>query len=370
MAVEWLLGAAGSWALGKGLDKVASASRSALSGITSQGTTFLNHDPQFANQCYAEVSGKLGEVLPYQEIADFSDHVRHDVRTRITAQVRPEPFYTQATDFEWAQARARAYLDYRAQGHAGSDSPVMRVESAAGSDDGFEVVVRPTRYFCQAESNLVLDQPVDILTTDKRKVSTSLRRLLMSGAHGKLPTLSDIRLANSLGVVVCFLSKNPKGEISVRMAHRTNHVGVFPSGIHPAMSCAIKWPDKNPAGVQVDLMDLIENDVEGEIKQETGLEPGQYTKPVPLSFCREFLRAGKPQLFLLSYTDLPERALNEARDRQMRLNKQTRPEKVEVLGSGILSSRDPSTKVGDRLPKGLTHEGAACLFMVERLLRR
>ena len=253
--------------------------------------------------------------------------------------------------------------------YAETDSQVVCVEDIVTEGGSVLLKARPTQYFCQAESNLVLDKPVKIFGFDGVAKNTSLRSLLSTELKGGLPKLSDRRLANSLGVTVCFLAKNENNDCRIRMVHRTKSVGVFPSGVHPAMSCAVKWPSEFKKRETVDLMDFIRADVEEEMRQETGLEPGQYLNPVRLSICREFLRGGKPQLFLLSYTELTPRELNEARDNQAELNKRQRPEKVEVLSSSLLSSRDPSILRGSSLPSGLTHEGAACLYLVDRLSR-
>lgn len=363
----WITGTAGAWALGRTLDQTNSFAAGVLRRISDRGTDFLNHDPRYVNQVYAEVGPKLAGSLPYLEIADFSDDIRQGRTSRIMARVNTDPFFTQATDFEWAQARAQAYLDYRSKGYAASDSPVMRIESATKSDNALAVEIRPTRYFCQAESNLVLDKKTAILSHEKKQVTVTLRQLLSAGQDLGLPRLDDKRLANSLGVVVCFLSKDRDGRIALRMVKRTKDVGVFPGGVHPAMSCAIKWDHERVYQPKMDLMDVILPDIQREMVQETGLDPSQYSTPIPLSFCREFLRGGKPQLFCLSYTDLPQHDLNAARDRQMKTQRAYRPEKVELLGSGWLSAHDPSAVIGGRLPGNLTHEGAAAFHLVNRL---
>lgn len=361
--IEWLASAAGGWAVGKSLDTGARL----IDNIRNTKTCFLDHDPKACNHHY-DLEESLGGYLPYKEIYDFSESIIKREVKDISIKTINEEFFTQGSDLNSAVIRAQAYAAYRAEGHANRDSQIVRINEITVDDRSISMVIQPTRYFCQAESNLVLDyKAFTSFEKDQkqRKIST-LREIMSNENPGRLPPLSDRRLANTLGVAICLLSR--EGELTLlRMVHRAGDVGVFPEGIHPAMSCAINWNDN----VHSDhLMGFIMNDIEQEMQQETGLKPGEYETPVPLSICREYLRGGKPQLFAISYTDKSQKELNELRDEQVKLNKKYRADKVEMRSAGLFSTNNPSLDVTTKSNFKFTHEGAACYFLVNRLLRK
>jgi hypothetical protein len=359
---EYLIGAAAGWSFNKAADLFLGK----LRNLNGADTGYLNHAPNFCNSHYHS-ERSLGGHLPYREEMDFSKVILSGSIPTIEVETNSETFFTQGKNLDWAVVRAQAYAAYRNAGHAKTDSSVVRVSSIKQEPESLKLHLQPTRYFCQAESNLVLDYQAYVSferdTSMRRK--TSLRSILSSENPGYLPAISDTRLANSLGVSVCLLSKDNSGATMLRMVNRVKDVGVFPSGIHPAMSCAIEWEDAVSA---TDLLSLIINDIEYEMLQETGLVRGEFEPPVILSFCREFLRGGKPQLFLLSYTDLDQNELNKRRDEQISKNKKYRPEKVEMKGSSMFSRNDPSVLVEGHSGLQFTHEGAASVYLVDRLL--
>ncbi len=361
--IEWIATTAGGWALGKSLD----TGTRMLGSIQRSKTKFLDHDPKACNHCY-HLEGSLGGYLPYKEIFDFSDSIVNREAVNISISTNKDEFFTQGNDLNSAVIRAQAYVDYRSEGHAKRDSKIVRVNDIVVDDGNISMAIQPTRYFCQAESNLILDYDAFISFEKKlhlRKKST-LREIIYNENPGQLPSLSDRRLANTLGVAICLLS-NDGGATLLRMVQRTGDVGVFPKGIHPAMSCSINWNDNVDSD---DLMSFIMNDIEQEMLQETGLRLGQYETPVPLSICREYLRAGKPQLFAISYTDKSQKELNKLRDEQIEKNKKYREDKVEMKSSGFFSSNNPSLDLSNKNNLKFTHEGAACFYMVNRLLNK
>ena len=361
--IEWLAAAAGSWALGKSLD----TGIKSLKGINLIATRYLNHDPKRCNDFYHHEES-LGGVLPYNEIADFSDSIIKREMPNINILVEDE-FYTQGVNLNSATIRAQAYASYRNDGHASRDSKVVRVSDIKLKDNNVLLKIQPTNYYCQAESNLILDYRAYISFEKKEneRKQASLRDILSHENPGRLPSLSDKRLANTLGVAICLISKEGDSTL-LRMVNRSGKVGVFPKGIHPAMSCAVNWSNR----VQTDdLMSFLMSDIEEEMLQETGLQPGEYETPIPLSICREYLRGGKPQLFAVSYTNKSQGELNTLRDKQVRINKKYRNDKIEMKSSGIFSSNNPSINLqNSNANLEFTHEGAACYFLVDRLFRK
>lgn len=357
----WLVKDAAGWVV----DKTFDASIRGLGNINHSRTRFLNHDPKICNQYYHQ-EGSLGGYLPYKEIFDFSGAIKKREFPQISISTTKEEFFTQGNDINWAVARAQAYYAYRDEGHAKRDSQIVRVNGINVDGECVSMSIQPTRYFCQAESNLVLDFDAYISFEKKKneRTKTTLRQLLYNENPGRFPLLSDRRLANTLGVAICLLSRDGESTL-LRMVNRTGTVGVFPSGVHPAMSCAINWKSTVESD---DLMGFIMSDIEQEMLQEAGLKRGQYETPVPLSLCREFLRGGKPQLFAISHTEYSQKELNELRDDQVGLNKKYRADKIEMKCSGLFRSNNPSVKATGKSDLKFTHEGAACHFLVDRLL--
>ena len=361
--IEWLVTASGGWALGKSLD----AGARILGKIQHSKNRYLNHDPKICNDFY-HLESSLGGHLPYKEIFDFSDSIVKKEIKDISVRIIKDEFFTQGNDLISAVVRAQAYFAYRSEGHATRDSQIVRINEIVVDGENISMVIQPTRYFCQAESNLILDFEAYISFQKdlKQREKSTLRKLISNGNHGKLPLLSDRRLANTLGIAICLLSRDGESTL-LRMVHRTGDVGVFPKGVHPAMSCAINW---NHNVESDDLMSFIMSDIEQEMLQETGLNPGEYETPIPLSICREYLRGGKPQLFAISYTDLSQKELNIRRDEEVKKNKKYRHDKIEMKSSGFFSSNNPSLNLADKNKFQYTHEGAACYFLVDRLLRK
>lgn len=359
--IEPLILAVKAWGANKALDATSSLAQNYFS---QSKTLFLDHDPKACNKSY-QFESSLGGYLPYKEIFDFSKSIIERKIPKISIHSTKKVFFTQGKDINWAVARAQAYYAYREQGHATHDSQVVRVNEINVSDNDISMSIQPTHYFCQAESNLVLDFEACISFEKKKddRKRITLRELLNTENPGKLPLLSDGRLANTLGVAVCLLTSDGKST-QLRMVHRAGTVGVFPNGVHPAMSCAITWPST----VESDnLMGFILSDIELEIQQEMGLHPDQYSRPVPLSLCREFLRGGKPQLFVICETKCTQQELNELRDKQVDLNKKYRADKVEMKRSGLFRTNNPIVNITGTSKFKFTHEGAACLFLVNRL---
>ena len=237
--IDWVIESAAGWALGKSLD----ASMRRLEIINRNGTRFLNHDPKICNHFY-HLEESLGGCLPYKEIIDFSKEIKKKEIPKISISTTNEEFFTQGNDINWAVARAQAYYAYREEGHATGDSQVVRVNEINVDAECVSMSIQPTRYFCQAESNLILDFDAYISFEKKKneRANTTLRQLLYQENPGRFPLLSDRRLANTLGVAICLLSRDGESTL-LRMVNRTGTVGVFPTGVHPAMSCAINWTD-------------------------------------------------------------------------------------------------------------------------------
>lgn len=367
---DFLIDAAAGWGFGKAANYVVGGMKNFVEKSTKNlnniNTGFLNHSSRFCIEQY-HAERCLGEYLPYREEIDFSQVILSGGLPKIEIETNHDTFFTHGKNLDWAVVRAQAYAAYRNEGHAKTDSSVVRVANIEYKSGGIKLYLQPTRYFCQAESNLVLDYKADVSfeSNNKLRQKTSLRSMLSTEHPGYLPPISDPRLANSLGVSICLLSKDNDGSTMLRMVNRVKNVGVFPGGIHPAMSCAIEWEN---AVSTTDLLSFITNDVEHEMKQETGLIRGEFEPPLILSFCREFLRGGKPQLFLLSYTTLSQRELNERRDHQIELNKKYRPEKIEMKSSNFMSKNDPSVNINKYRELEFTHEGAASCYLVDRLL--
>lgn len=59
------------------------------------------------------------------------------------------------------------------------------------------------------------------------------------------------------------------------------------------------------------LQGIARGDYRVERMEELGLEDGQFTNLLPVAFCRDLARAGKPQLFLEKHSLVPFETLRE-----------------------------------------------------------
>jgi len=166
-----------------------------------------------------------------------------------------------------------------------------------------ELMLQQAVYYDQVATNLCMDFR---LQTQAYNFGNTIREIdrnyFVVGRHlqKKEPVNEGLTpfeksfLANTLGVACMIVFKN--GEVFYRL--RSEKTAVYGKQAHVPVSFAqeVRPNSKSPRTLE----DLVMQDLHLEFYQETGLEYNGYiSKAIPLGFCRDILRGGKPQLFLL-----------------------------------------------------------------------
>jgi hypothetical protein len=163
------------------------------------------------------------------------------------------------------------------------DEPVARLAAhAAGS-----LRVQRAAYSDGLKSNYAMDG------------AGELRPLLLAEYGRRLPPLGDARLSNALGAAVVVSGADGRPYLP----RRARGQSVFPGGYHCTASGETVWSDAGG------FDGLFTAGICRELEEEVGLARADLDWIRPLGLCREFLRAGKPQLFFAARTPLSTQEL-------------------------------------------------------------
>ena len=167
------------------------------------------------------------------------------------------------------------------------DEPVVRLAKyQAGT-----LHVQRAAFSDGVKSNYAMDGPGE------------LREVLRSEYGARLPPWSDTRLSNGIGTTVVVFDAEDRPYLPRRAPGQS----VFPGGYHCTASGETVWTGAR------DFDGLFTAHICRELEEETGLMRADLEWIRPLAFCREFLRAGKPQFFFGARTRLNADALAERR---------------------------------------------------------
>jgi len=151
--------------------------------------------------------------------------------------------------------------------------------------------VQPCPYSLGVKSNYAMDGEGE------------LRPLLRREYGRRLPPLNDSRLSNGIGTTAIVFD----GEGRPYLPRRAPRQSVFPGGYHCTASGEAVWRDA------LSFETLFTDNIVRELEEEVGLSRNDLDWIRPVAFCREFLRAGKPQIFFEGRTSLTESELTERR---------------------------------------------------------
>jgi hypothetical protein len=167
------------------------------------------------------------------------------------------------------------------------DEPVVRLIAF----DGETLRVQRAAFSDGVKSNYAMDG------------SGELREILRAEYGAKLPPLSDTRLSNGIGTSIVVFDAEERPYLPRRAPRQS----VFPGGYHCTASGESVWTGAR------DFAGLFTANICRELEEEVGLAAPDLEWIRPIAFCREFLRAGKPQIFFAGGTKLNEKALSERR---------------------------------------------------------
>lgn len=223
----------------------------------------LRYDPAWLLECYREeLPARPG--VPYTELAG-GGRPFHVVKLAEEFRLRPVLDLEPKLDFNEAVTRLAAY---------DPDTRTLTVQKSFYSDG--------------VKSNYAMEQ---------------LRGLFQAEYGHRLPPLSDARLSNGIGTAVVVFT--PAGPYLPR---RARGQAVYPKGYHCTASGESTWSEHGQT-----FDDIFTANILRELEEEVGLAASDLDWIKPVSFCREFLRGGKPQFFFQGYTRLGADALRERR---------------------------------------------------------
>lgn len=205
-------------------------------------------------------------------------------------------------------------------------------------------------YFDQIATNISLDWRSKKLPDTRLTIrnSNSLERPV----NGKLKSLDDSILANTLGVAVILYSSELEAFVRVRS---NTLASITKKGLH----CSASGVFEMEGGIKPGEYDfsIFEQAIKNEIKSEIGIINSDY-KLYPVAYARELPRGGKPQLFFVAVTSLSKTEIIE-RSRKADESWEFVDEENEDF-SGFKSFSELS-----EIMDSFTYEGWACLRLAE-----
>ena len=324
---------------------------------------FITENAFFLESFY-RMEKPIHHGIPYTELYNFIDRIKQTGEAKI--RIKPTRGLFKVTMFEDAAAKTlqekveNAFRDQRRITH---NSDIIRLCAATRREDCLELEIARTKYAEQVRSNLIVDYCPD-------GHDTSLRSYLANEKFGKLPDLSDMRLANSIGLAILVYYRD-RGRLTPFFVPRSREVAIFNHGNwHCTASGAAEWPE-DPDSTPTDFEHYFLDDLYAELREEVGLRAEDLTDVVPLALCREFARAGKPQMFFIGFTDLSHDQLVERMEKARRTTL-PRAEPTEVYRMPFFrfpsQLEDLDTIAREFEARGFTTEAAGNLYYATRFI--
>jgi hypothetical protein len=253
---------------------------------------FLDYDPSCLDDCYKDEP--RANTLLYTELDRFLGNTWTGLvsaANSLRVSKLAEPF-----DLVPSDPNANALAQFTKEKKLDHDDPVVRLVTYDSQEK--HIVVQRCAYSDGLRSNYAVDL----------NSPNSLRAVLQAQYGSRLPPLSDKRLSNAIGVAAVLFHKGEHGGILPYLPKRSGAAkqqAVFPEGgYHCTASGETIWNDAATSFAEVFTQNICR-----ELHEEVGVEPHDLEWIYPVAFCREFLRAGKPQLFFAGFTKLPPREI-------------------------------------------------------------
>lgn len=213
---------------------------------------------------------------------------------------------------------------YKAKKTSTKDGPILRVAGLQHvHGDNYHCRLEASTYWRQSRTNLTLDLPLE-------SDSSKTLRVLDLGPNRSLRALHDSILVNSLGVsgVLFFVGRD--GRRRYFMKRRRDSEGVFEEMLGTTSGVVQSAP-----GLSIpELVSYATTEMLREFSRETGcdLDKVQLKRIIPLAFCRELTRGGKPQFFFA--IEIPEMT-----EDTFKVLFRKSPEGLEEFVDGIAANR-------------------------------
>ncbi len=337
---------------------------------------YLNYDYRWLIEQYKNVR-PIAPLIPYSELISWlgkSSIETFNLKNRIKVNRIPERFSLGDDGKYFIRAfQGQAMGALIEDGKMTSNDEVVRLASLERNGGNIVFNIQKAHYADQAQSNLVMDWEGPHALSKVGGVN-SLRAYLSAKHSRNLPPLNEPLLANSLGISIIVLYREgrnlipymplrvgdkPKEKLK-KTGRSHKKVAVFEGGYHCTASGAVEWNSNR------NFSSLFIEDLYRELYEEVGLEKKHIETLMPVALCREFLRAGKPQIFCVGITNRTKSELEELRLRAIErtLNLKLPPEihRKIYLWSDEQEARELISE------KGITLEAAGNLFYVDKFI--
>lgn len=264
----------------------------------------------------------VNKKIPYKEIANFIDK-----KNNLKIVSIDTVFKLDHQNNAIKKVQTEGLIEFKKTGKFSYDSNTTSLQKVEINGDEIVLTVTKSKYSDQVQSHLILDWENKNL---KEIGSVNLRGFLKGKFGGYLPPLGTDFLPNSIGVsCIIYFKKDNKFHPYLpfrnasKFKKKTNEPALYEGVYHCSSSGVLDWNKnlKNTKG--------LKDEMYREIEEEIGLVKNDIYEMELLSITRELLRAGKPQLFFIGFTDLDENQLIEKRKIAIKKTK-NRKEKVEI----------------------------------------
>jgi len=271
------------------------------------GSKYLNYDVDKLLSCYSREK-LLSNKIPYTLLYNFMENPNKEI---VISKMDDHFKLCYDDDIDIKSFQVEAYNEFKRNGKFIYDDHTVSLRSIENVGDKFILNVQQSKYSDQVQSHLVLDW-----INENLENRGSLRGIIKSKyTTNLLPSLDCPLLSNSLGISTIIYFKGDNGELVPYLPYRNkskinakrNALALYEGVYHCSSSGVLKWTNDEMN------MSWIEKEMYREIHEEIGLEKLNIVKLKPIAIVRELLRAGKPQIFFIGYTDLKESELVELR---------------------------------------------------------
>lgn len=285
-------------------------------------TKYLCYDVQWLKSIYSK-ENFVDKKIPYVELFNFNDNPNAE----ILIETDPNMFQLSHDNNSCIKKFQSKALDhFEKNGKMIRNDTSVRLNGVRIEKNKVVFQLMKCLYSDQVMSHLVLDWENQFL---KQMGVSTYRGFLLSKWGGKLPPLDTDLLSNSIGISIVIYYKK-EGEfipyIPFRntsfIQKRRNEPAVFEGVYHCSSSGVLEWNNLR-------TMDDIKNEMYREIYEETRITKEDLLVVEPIAITRELLRAGKPQIFFIGYTNLTEQEITEKR-KQAIIDAKNEGEKVEI----------------------------------------
>ena len=236
---------------------------------------------------------------PYEIVSQFYgvDTKSISFNTQLIEEEIDTPFLISPT---LKERSGLAIAKLRKIGKLTHDEEAVRVSNLSWDGRQLKVVVQKAMYSDQVGTNLTLDWEDGRIGSTAQKISLRVYDAKFNPEKEvyKYKDFKESCLANTIGVSTIIMCSSDKtsDEGAYVFQRRKGRVAVASKMMGPTASGVMNWPsfaDGLPAAIIKEMA--------REIAEEDELKRGHF-QIIPLAFCREHARGGKPEFFFLART--------------------------------------------------------------------